>query len=162
MSLSAASCPSSLPEEEPILEQDEDLGDVTDEEDWASIGAAALRAGSFPSRVGSGGGRIYSGGSVKTSRSRKSGAAAGGGGSYGRVVKRDKEPVTRGLVASVPVGGVGLGRFLGSGSAAMGGEQLHRQQHGYDVGGVDVVMEGMESNSQEREAIEALVRLSEV
>ena len=164
MSLSAASCSSSLPEEEPILEQDEDLGDVTDEEDWASIGAAALRAGSLPSRVGSGGGRIYSGGSVKTSRSRKSGGggAAAGGGSYGRVVKRDKEPVTRGLVASVPVGGVGLGRYLGSGGAAIGGEPLHRQQHGYDVGGVDVVMEGMESNSQEREAIEALVRLSEV
>ena len=27
---------------------DDDVGDVTDEEDWASIGAAALRAGSFP------------------------------------------------------------------------------------------------------------------
>lgn len=27
---------------------DDDVGDVTDEEDWASVGAVALRAGSFP------------------------------------------------------------------------------------------------------------------
>lgn len=42
---------------------DEDLGegDVTDEEDWASIGAEALRARSLPKspRIPSGGGRIY-------------------------------------------------------------------------------------------------------
>ena len=165
MSLSAASCSSSLAEEEPILEEDEDLGDVTDEEDWASIGAAALRAGSFPSRVSSGGGgRIYSGGSVQTSLSRRSGATAAGGGgsgSYTRAVKRDKEPVTRGLVASVPVGRVGLGRYSGNG-ATMGVRQLQRQQQVYDVGAADTMMEGVESNSQEREAIEALVRLSEV
>jgi hypothetical protein len=50
----------SSPEPDPV---DEDMGegDVTDEEDWASIGAEALRARSLPKspRLPSGGGRIY-------------------------------------------------------------------------------------------------------
>ncbi|MCJ1440032.1 MAG: DNA-binding proteins Bright/BRCAA1/RBP1 and proteins containing BRIGHT domain [Stictis urceolatum] len=32
-------------------EADEDLSDVTDEEDWAGVGAAALRSGSFPKEM---------------------------------------------------------------------------------------------------------------
>lgn len=46
---------------EPLMDEDLGDGDLTDEEDWASIGAAALRARSLPSagRVRSGGGRLY-------------------------------------------------------------------------------------------------------
>ena len=44
-----------------VLDEDLGEGDVTDEEDWASIGAEALRARSLPKspRIPSGGGRIY-------------------------------------------------------------------------------------------------------
>ena len=55
---------SEAPPADPMLE-DFDDGDVTDEEDWESIGAEALRARSLPpgslpnSRIPSGGGRIY-------------------------------------------------------------------------------------------------------
>lgn len=52
-----SSCSSSEPADDtPVVE--DDIGDVTDEEDWASIGAAALRQGSFPR--GPGGGRAAS------------------------------------------------------------------------------------------------------
>ena len=46
---------------EPILDESLGEGDATDEEDWQSIGAAALRARSLPSsgRIVSGGGRLY-------------------------------------------------------------------------------------------------------
>lgn len=46
---------------EPLMDEDLGEGDVTDEEDWASMGAAALRARSLPSsgRVPSGGGHLY-------------------------------------------------------------------------------------------------------
>ena len=52
MSLDGAnSCSSSDgPDNDPMLE--DGLDDVTDEEDWASIGAAALRQGSFPIKSG--------------------------------------------------------------------------------------------------------------
>ncbi|KAI9737581.1 MAG: DNA-binding proteins Bright/BRCAA1/RBP1 and proteins containing BRIGHT domain [Cirrosporium novae-zelandiae] len=58
MSLDGDSCDESCSSSEAPDDQgmDEDMGDVTDEEDWASIGAAALRAGSFPV---SGGGPAY-------------------------------------------------------------------------------------------------------
>lgn len=55
---------SEAPPPDPMLD-DLDDGDVTDEEDWGSIGAEALRARSLPpgslpnSRIPSGGGRIY-------------------------------------------------------------------------------------------------------
>ncbi|KAL8742714.1 MAG: hypothetical protein Q9190_004853 [Brigantiaea leucoxantha] len=50
------SCDSSQPHSDRHLLPPEDLGDVTDEEDWASIGAAALRQASFPR---SGSSRIF-------------------------------------------------------------------------------------------------------
>ena len=49
------SCSSSEPPDD-IPMQPDDLGDITDEEDWASIGAAALRQASFPL---TGGSRIF-------------------------------------------------------------------------------------------------------
>ncbi|KAL9603254.1 MAG: hypothetical protein Q9219_001275 [cf. Caloplaca sp. 3 TL-2023] len=54
MSLDGASSPSDPPNDLPM--PPDDLGDVTDEEDWASIGAAALRQASFPL---TGGSRIF-------------------------------------------------------------------------------------------------------
>ncbi|KAL9616815.1 MAG: hypothetical protein Q9160_008338 [Pyrenula sp. 1 TL-2023] len=51
------SCTSSEAPDEAMLDDLE--GDVTEEEDWASIGAAALRARSFPSNPASGGGTLY-------------------------------------------------------------------------------------------------------
>jgi len=47
--------------QESLMDEDLGDGDVTDEEDWASIGAAALRARSLPSsgKLPSGGGRLY-------------------------------------------------------------------------------------------------------
>ena len=51
-----SSCTSSEAPDEHAVPYD-DLDEMTDEEDWASIGAAALRQGSFPLK--SGGGRIY-------------------------------------------------------------------------------------------------------
>ena len=44
----ASSCSSDEERERRPRRRDLELGDVTDEEDWASIGAAALRQGSFP------------------------------------------------------------------------------------------------------------------
>ncbi|KAI9803659.1 MAG: DNA-binding proteins Bright/BRCAA1/RBP1 and proteins containing BRIGHT domain [Piccolia ochrophora] len=44
----SASCSSSAPDESYHPHADADLGDITDEEDWAAIGAAALRQGSLP------------------------------------------------------------------------------------------------------------------
>lgn len=51
----AGSCSSSDPPNDVPMPPD-DLGDITDEEDWASIGAAALRQASFPL---TGGSRIF-------------------------------------------------------------------------------------------------------
>lgn len=48
MSLDNASSCSESDARHNIPMDDDDLGDITDEEDWASIGAAALRQGSFP------------------------------------------------------------------------------------------------------------------
>lgn len=53
---------------------DANFDDVTDEEDWASIGAAALRQGSFPRS----GGRIQPGGFLSTHIDPKSRGRGGG------------------------------------------------------------------------------------
>ncbi|MCJ1336532.1 DNA-binding proteins Bright/BRCAA1/RBP1 and proteins containing BRIGHT domain [Bachmanniomyces sp. S44760] len=77
----------------PVL--DEDLGDVTDEEDWASIGAAALRQGSFPSKSGSGGG-LYGHGLKHNTKSVhvKSGRLGGGGPASSALAKSMPMPTT--------------------------------------------------------------------
>ena len=153
MSLDDGSCSSSeAPEDDAILE--DDLGDVTDEEDWASIGAAALRAGSFPS---GGGGRIYSV-STRTLKYRRH----GGGG-----------PVKRALAASMPAqtgkAYLGLqhqGQQLGHAVQQQQQQQPHPQPqlttNNPGSGRVEFSFEGMGNDSQEREAIEALVSLSNV
>jgi len=144
MSLDEGSCSSSDAEDSPILE--DDLGEVTDEEDWASIGAAALRAGSYPS---GGGGKIYS---VSTHPSRYNK-------SYG-----PGAPVKRALATSVPLS-KGHG-YLGSHRRpSRPGHNAPQQQQAskeFKMGGGHFSLDGIGSDSQEREAIEALVRLSNV
>lgn len=61
-----AYCSSSEAPDDPALDEDLGDGDVTDEEDWAQIGAAALRARSFPNA--SGGGRTYNTATVQSKR----------------------------------------------------------------------------------------------
>ena len=67
---------------EPLMDDELGEGDVTDEEDWAAIGAAALRARSLPSsgRMPTGGSRLYQPiaeySTTSRSRSRKSGTPA--------------------------------------------------------------------------------------
>ena len=116
------SCSSSeAPEDGPNV--DEDIGDVTDEEDWANIGAAALRQGSLPASTR---GRDYLSTHVH-SRGR------GGG------------PSSTTLAKSTPSSGLHNIQEM----AALTG---FSHTSGFGVG----------SDSQEREAIEALVRLSSV
>ncbi|KAI9669244.1 MAG: hypothetical protein M1829_005121 [Trizodia sp. TS-e1964] len=114
------SCSSSeAPEETPMA--DDDFDDDTDDEDWASIGAAALRQAYCPT----GRNRTYLSTNLYT---------GGGGG-----------PSTLALARSVPLAPV-LNMSATSGWAGF------TQNPEFGVG----------SDSQEREAIEALVRLSSV
>ena len=134
------SCSSSeAPEERPILEQD--VGDVTDEEDWASIGAAALRQGSFPLK--SGGGQLHH-----------------------RYNKYNYQPSTH--VYTKGRGGGPVSSALAKSMPTPLPMNVQQQQHHNDFGGssatfsFSVLPDGIGSDSQEREAIEALVRLSSV
>jgi hypothetical protein len=144
MSLDDGSCSSSeAPDDGPILE--DDLGDITDEEDWASIGAAALRAGSFPS---GGGGRIYSVGS-HTSRYPKY------GGSY---------PVRRALATSMPVlaGRAHAHSHLNHPREEMGRPMQQHTSTDFNMRDSNFSSHIIGNDLQEREAVEALVRLSSV
>lgn len=108
---------------EPLMDEDLGEGDVTDEEDWASIGAAALRARSVPSagRLPSGGGHLYQPIADYPTTSRNRSRASG----------------TLALTNSVPAKAIPVHNISGFPLPA----------------GVQV------NNSQEREAIEALLRL---
>lgn len=106
------SCSSSEPPEDEIMDEDPD--DVTDDEDWAAVGAAALRANSYPAS-----------GPRKTLLSPQlytAGTRSGGG------------PSLSSLAKSVPP-----------------------LPNNFDLSAY-----GMASDSQEREAIEALLRLGSV
>jgi hypothetical protein len=104
---------------------DEDVDDVTDDEDWAAIGAAALRA---ESHAGSGPGRQF-----LTSHLYRTGARCGGG------------PPLSALSRSVPP------------------RADHKPQHTTSTTtNFDFSALGMTSDSQEREAVEALLRLGSV
>jgi len=111
-----SSCSSSeAPPDDEIMGDDPD--DVTDDEDWAAVGAAALRAASYSA---SGPGRNFLAPRVYT------GGAYGGGG-----------PSLSALAKSVPM--------------------RPSQPNNFDLSAF-----GMTSDSQEREAIEALLRLGSV
>ena len=127
-----SSCSSSEPPDDaPILEYD--TGDVTDEEDWASIGAAALRQGSFP-RASTG--QVHS--SQYASHLDPKSRGRGGG-----------PPLTM-LAKSMPMSVFDDSnpRLAANSYSGLGGNLAE--------GGFG------SSDSQEREAIEALVRLSSV
>ncbi|KAH0542901.1 hypothetical protein FGG08_002761 [Glutinoglossum americanum] len=117
------SCSSSeAPEDGLVLE--EGLDDITDDEDWAQIGAAALRQGGFPSATG--------GGCNYLSSHVHSGDRGGG-------------PSSAALAKSIPP------------------NFIHNSRESPDyVGFSHTTSFGVGSDSQEREAIEALVRLSSV
>ncbi|CAF9909859.1 MAG: hypothetical protein GOMPHAMPRED_006886 [Gomphillus americanus] len=90
MSLGNESTPSSSEAEEPYPE--DDIGEVTDEEDWASIGAAALRAGfSFPKPTSSKGRYDYNARVQRDSSQVRNPKRSGGG------------PASSTLAKSVPV-----------------------------------------------------------
>lgn len=108
---------SDAPLEDETMEDDPD--DITDDEDWAAVGAAALRQASYS---GSGPGRNFPTSHVYTGGSR------GGGG-----------PSLSALAQSLPL-------------------QRQQQQHHK----IDFSAFGMSSDAQEREAIEALLRLGSV
>lgn len=96
----------------------DDPEDITDDEDWAAVGAAALRQASYSA---SGTGRNFLSTHVYTAGSR-----SGGGPSYSAMGK------------SLPL-------------------STQQVQHNFDYSAF-----GMASDSQEREAIEALLRLGSV
>ncbi|KAH0562610.1 hypothetical protein GP486_002716 [Trichoglossum hirsutum] len=125
------SCSSSeAPEDGPVLE--EELDDVTDDEDWARIGAAALRQGGFPVATGGGGGG--NGSSYSYLSNHVHSGDRGGG------------PSSSALTKSTPL------NFI---------HNSREPQPDY-VGFSHTAGFGVGSDSQEREAIEALVRLSSV
>jgi hypothetical protein len=112
-----ASCSSSeAPPEDELMGDDPE--DITDDEDWAAVGAAALRQASYSA---SGPGQNFLSTHVYTAGSR-----SGGGPSFSALGK------------SVPL-------------------STHQVQHKFDYSAF-----GMASDSQEREAIEALLRLGSV
>ena len=126
------SCSSSeAPDENPLL--NDDIGEVTDEEDWASIGAAALRQGSFPLNLG--GSRNYN--KHLSSTAHVYTKDRGGGYASSTLAKSMPMPKTD-------------TKFL---------QQQVLQCN--NMGGL-VDFHGVGNDSQEREAIEALVRLSSV
>lgn len=127
------SCSSSEspPDDSPIL--DYDIGDVTDEEDWASIGAAALRQGSTP--LTSGGGRTHI---LHPNRFDYKSRGRGGG------------PPSSMLAKSMPM----------RNSTAVFNNYNNNQFQQQPVPPAYVGFSA--SDSQEREAIEALLRLGSV
>ncbi|MCJ1374264.1 DNA-binding proteins Bright/BRCAA1/RBP1 and proteins containing BRIGHT domain [Loxospora ochrophaea] len=132
---------SEAPDDGPVL--DEDLGDVTDEEDWASIGAAALRQGSFPLKSGGGSSRhnIY----LSAQHVHSRGGRVGGGGG----------PASSALAKSTPVTTLLMQQPYKESMAGLHTGYPFQSLHGG-------LPDGFGSDDQEREAVEALVRLSSV
>ncbi|KUJ20978.1 uncharacterized protein LY89DRAFT_421311 [Mollisia scopiformis] len=111
------SCSSSdAPPEDEIMSMGDDPEDITDDEDWAAVGAAALRAASY-------------------SNSGPRGAFLGSG-TYNGISRSGGGPSLMTLAKSVP---------------------MHTPRLNFDLSAF-----GMTSDSQEREAVEALLRLGSV
>ena len=127
------SCSSSSP---PNTKQipDYELGDITDEEDWASMGAAALRQASHP----------LSGGIIPTNHQRyaqRVNPKSRGRGPAGR------PPAT--MTKSVPTT-----------NRIMYNNKEQQQQAAHALMGFSPMLEA--SDAQDREAVEALLKLSSV
>ena len=113
---------------------DYDLDDVTDEEDWASIGAAALRQASYP----------LNGGLIPTNHQRyaqRANAKNRGRGAPGR------PPAS--TAKSMPTT-----------NRIMYNKQKQQQQAAHTLMEFSPMLEG--SDAQAREAVEALLKLSSV
>ena len=111
-----------------------DLDDVTDEEDWASIGAAALRQASYP----------FNGGLIPTNHQRyaqRANAKSRGRGAPGR------PPAS--TAKSMPTT-----------NRIMYNKQKQQQQAAHALMEFSPMLEG--SDAQDREAVEALLKLSSV
>lgn len=114
---------------------DYDLGDVTDEEDWASIGAAALRQGSYP----------LSGGLIPTNHQRYA---------------QRFDPKSRGRgAAGRPPPATGA-KSMPTTNRIIYNNQQQQQQAAHALMGFSPMLEA--SDAQDREAVEALLKLSSV
>lgn len=132
----ASLCSSSECPDDALRDDGDELGDVTDEEDWASIGAAALRQASLSTK------------SIPRDASAYSKCRLGGGGGGGG-------PPREALTTSMP--GFGIQPAPSALSLPQSPQgQLQRWT------GFGELMQAVGNDSQEREAIEALVRLSSV
>ncbi|KAL8932174.1 MAG: hypothetical protein Q9216_006936 [Gyalolechia sp. 2 TL-2023] len=133
MSLDGAGSSSTPPNGVPTAP--DDLGDVTDEEDWASIGAAALRQASFPL---TGGSRIFN----------------------NNLYPQRPDPKSRGRGR-----GAGLSRSVMARSVPITSYTTHLQQNAQPGAKhqhhLEVLPAGPEGDidSNDREAVEALLRL---
>ena len=114
-------CSSSEAPEDVYMDGDLGEGDVTDEEDWAAIGAAALRARSFP--TANGGSRLYQPIAYHPTP-------------YTRSNRSVSKPALAAATNTIPQ--------TAAGSAQVAGFSFP---------------DGVTGNSQEREAVEALLRL---
>ena len=127
------SCSSSSP---PNTRQtpDYDLGDVTDEEDWASIGAAALRQGSYP----------LSGGLIPANHQRYA-------------ARLDPKSRGRGASGRPPAT---TAKSMPTTNRIMYNNGRQQQEAAHALMGFSPMLEG--SDPQDREAVEALLKLSSV
>lgn len=126
------SCSSSPPNTRQI--PDYDLGDVTDEEDWASIGAAALRQGSC----------LISGGLIPTNHQRYA-------------PRFNPKSRGRGAVGRPPAP---TAKSMPTTNRIMYNNRQQQQQAAHALMGFSPMLEG--SDAQDREAVEALLKLSSV
>ena len=127
------SCSSSSPPNSRQI-QDYDIDDDTDEEDWASIGAAALRQASYP----------LSGGLVPTNHQRYA----------QRVNPRSRG---RGAPGRPPAS---TAKSMQTTNRIMYNTKQQQQQAAHALMGFSPMPEG--SDAQDREAVEALLKLSSV
>ena len=111
-----------------------DPDEVTDEEDWASIGAAALRQGSYP----------LSGGLIPTNHQR-----------YAQRVN----PKSRGRGAAGRPPAT-TAKSMPSTNRIMYNSKQQQEQAAHALMGFPPMLEG--SDAQDREAVEALLKLSSV
>ena len=129
------SCSSSSPPNTRHIPDYDDLGDVTDEEDWASIGAAALRQGSYP----------FSGGLIPTNHQRYA---------------QRFDPKSRGRGAAGRPPPATAAKTGPTTNKIMYNNKQQQQQAAHALMGFSPMLEA--SDPQDREAVEALLKLSSV
>ncbi|KAJ9637299.1 DNA-binding proteins Bright/BRCAA1/RBP1 and proteins containing BRIGHT domain [Coniosporium apollinis] len=148
----SVSSSSAAPEEPPLPLDMDDQDEATDEEDWASIGAEALRRGSMPSgRPGMYARKDYN------FLSRHSTALAKSAPRYQHrpsPVTYQRPPLPQRVVSGP--GALGVGGRASSASSCSRFASLNGVTEGFTL---DMGMGVGPQNSQEREAVEALLRM---